>query len=131
MLYVASSDSDEVILFDGDSGVFIDVFASGGGLHGPFDLAFDSTGNLYVSSSNTNQVLRYSQDGTFEDVFVDSNSVKTPQGLTFGPDGSLYVVSHAAGEVIQVPGITETLSEPLPFVSDRSPDLFQPKTLDS
>ena len=127
MLYVASSDSDEIVLFDGSSGVFIDVFASGGGLHSPFDLTFDSAGNLYVSSSNNNQVLRYSQDGTFEDVFVDS--VKTPQGLTFGPDGSLYVVSYDADEVIQISSITDPLSEPLPFVSDRSPDLFQPKTL--
>ena len=129
MLYVASSDSDEVILFDGDSGIFIDVFASGGGLHVPFDLAFDSAGNLYVSSSNTNQVLRYSQDGTFVDVFVDSNSVKAPRGLAFGPDGRLYVVSHDASEVIQVSNIADSRSESLPFVSDRSPDLYQPKTL--
>ena len=129
MLYVASSDSDEIVLFDGDSGIFVDVFASGGGLHGPFDLDFDSAGNLYVSSSNTNQVLRYSQDGSFEDVIADSNSVKTPQGLAFGPDGSLYVVSWGASEVIQILNVADSTSESLPFVSDRSPALYQPKTL--
>ena len=53
----------------------------------------DSSGFTYVSSGNTDQVLRYAPDGTFLDIFVDSGSggLDGPKDLTFGPDDNLYI----------------------------------------
>ncbi len=64
---------------------------------------FDSFGNVYVSSGNSDEVLRYAPDGTFKDVFVRSGSggLSLPTGITFGPDGSLYVSSGNSDEVLR------------------------------
>ena len=48
--------------YDDTTGAFEGVFAQGGGLNGPLGLAFGPGGDLFVASSNTEQVLRY--DGT-------------------------------------------------------------------
>ena len=56
------------------AGDFIDVFASGSGLDAPNGLVFGPDGNLYVSSANTDQVLRYNGNtGAFIDVFVSAD----------------------------------------------------------
>ncbi len=39
-LYVASANNDQVLRYNGDTGAFIDVFASGGGLDEPVFLVF-------------------------------------------------------------------------------------------
>ena len=45
--------------FDGVTGAFIDTFASGGGLLHPWGLVFGPDENLYVSSLDTGEVLRF------------------------------------------------------------------------
>ena len=63
-LLVSSESTNNVLRYDGTTGAFIDVFASGGGLEIslPEGLALGPDGNLYVGSFFTNGVLRY--DGT-------------------------------------------------------------------
>jgi streptogramin lyase len=95
--------------YDGQTGGFIDVFvASGsGGLSYPTELTFGADGNLYVSSSATDQVLRYDgTTGAFVDAFVTAGSggLNTPTGLIFGPDGNLYVSSNAGDAVLRYAG---------------------------
>jgi DNA-binding beta-propeller fold protein YncE len=95
-LYVSSSSYPDyaVLRYDGTTGAFIDVFASGGGLDHPRGLVFGPDGNLYVVSYNNHGVLRYDgQLGNFLDAFVPSRSggLFTPNDLTFGPDSNLYV----------------------------------------
>jgi len=88
---------------------FIDVFASGGGLDAPIDLVFGPDGNLYVTSFNTDEVLRYNGNtGAFIDVFVSAGSagLDNPVGLVFGPDGNLYVSSNVTDEVLRYNGNT-------------------------
>jgi len=60
--------------YDGDTGNFIDVFASGGGLSLPGGLVFGPDGNLYVSSpgfttTQPDMILRY--NGT-TGAFIDT-----------------------------------------------------------
>ncbi|MDH3341855.1 MAG: glycosyltransferase, partial [Nitrosopumilus sp.] len=64
---------------------------------------FDSNGNLYVSSGNTDQILRYTSDGTFQDIFVKAKSggLDGPKDLTFGPDGNLYVSSGNTDQILR------------------------------
>ncbi|MBN2563137.1 MAG: PEP-CTERM sorting domain-containing protein [Phycisphaerae bacterium] len=88
---VASSASDEILRYDGETGDFLGVFADGGGLDGPQQLVFGPDENLYVASTTTDSVLRYDgQTGAFIDTFA-SEWMHRPHGLTFGPDQNLYV----------------------------------------
>lgn len=102
--YVSSGNTPEtsaILRYDGKTGKFIDVFASGGGLFRPYGTAFGPDGNLYVSSFLTDQILRY--DGTtgiFIDVFASGNGqpggLNGPNDLLFGVDGSLYVTTQGS-----------------------------------
>ena len=106
-LYVVSESTTEVIRYNGTSGSFIDVFASGGGLSTPKDLVFGPDGNLYVTSNSNDKVKRYSgTTGTFIDTFVASGSggLDQPQGLVFGPDDNLYVTSQNSDEILRYEG---------------------------
>ena len=85
-LLVGSASTNEVLRYDGTTGAFIDVFASGGGLIGPVGLVFGPDGHLYVSSSNNHQVLRYNGAmGAFIDAFVTAGSggLNSPLFLIF------------------------------------------------
>lgn len=50
--------------------------------------------DLLVSSSATDNVLRYDAAGTFVGEFASGGGLDTPTGLDFGPDGNLYVCSQ-------------------------------------
>src|SRR6185436_18207988 len=79
-----------------------------GGLDGPTALAFGHDGRLYVSSFNTDSILRYDgATGAFFDVFVATGSggLNGPDaGTTFGPDGHLYVPSFFNNRVLKFDG---------------------------
>jgi len=103
-LYVCSQDTNEVLRYDGRTGDFIDVFASGNGLLQPQDLVFSTDGYLYVSSLGSHAVLRFDgQTGAFIDTFVArfSGGLSGPTGLAFGPDGNLYVSSWFTDQVLR------------------------------
>ena len=56
-LYVSSFVSDQILRYDGTTGQFVDVFASGGtgksgDLNGPNSLLFGSDGSLYLTPRN-------------------------------------------------------------------------------
>ena len=99
-VYVNQVGGQDELVFDGGSAVF-----------GP-------DGNLYVASSQTNQILRYDgETGAFLDVFVQSGAQgpQFPVGLAFGPDGHLYVGSFGNDRILRYDGIT---GEPLGVAAD-------------
>ena len=98
--YVTALSDNKVVKFDSTGNLVNDNFASGNGLTRPTGLTFGPDGNLYVSSSLSDQILTYDGGtGAFISAFVtDSNGaifgLDTPRGLIFGPDGNLYVASR-------------------------------------
>src|SRR5438105_8773640 len=65
--------------------------------------------DLFVSSGNTNSILRYDgASGAPLGAFVSAGSggLDSPQGLTFGPDGSVYVSSSGNDSILRYDGAT-------------------------
>jgi len=102
-LYVSSFNTNKILRFNGNTGEFMNVFASGGGLNGPAGLTFQG-GQLYVSSLLSQKVLRYNgTTGAFVDVFASPPPVPDPfpSDLMFRPDGTLLVALTGQQSVAQ------------------------------
>ncbi|MDH3600072.1 MAG: NHL repeat-containing protein, partial [Candidatus Tectomicrobia bacterium] len=120
-LYVSSTDTNRVLRYDAVTGAFLSVVVSddpatpmedeSGGLLTPSALAFDAAGNLYVSSFQSNRVLRYDPTGVFMDNFVaddpatptmdESGGLVGPIGIAFDSTGNVYVCSRTTGNVLR------------------------------
>src|SRR5262249_53314968 len=93
-LLVSSTANSSIIRYNGITGAFKDTLVStgGSGLAFPIGVVVGADRNLYVCSSLTNSVLRFSADsGTGGQSFASSGGLTYPQALTFGPDSNLYV----------------------------------------
>jgi sugar lactone lactonase YvrE len=112
-LYLATAESNDVVRFDATTGAFVDVFitAGSGGLNGPNGLIFgpdansDGIPDLYVSGSNSNNVIRYDGvTGAPLRTYVASGSggLNLPVGIAFDPSGSyLYVASSGSNQILK------------------------------
>jgi streptogramin lyase len=107
-LFVSSQNFDIVVQYDENTGDFLNVFASGGGLSGPRGVLFGPDRNLYVASNgNPHGILRYDATGNFLDNFVQSaGELNGPRGIIFGPDGNLYVSSKNTNSINRYDGMT-------------------------
>src|SRR5438067_816492 len=69
--------------------------------------AFAQMQELFVSSRNTNQIIRYNgTTGDFIDAFAIGSAGGALNGLTFGPDGNLYVGDELGNNVKRYNGST-------------------------
>jgi len=88
---------DQVLRYDGTTGAFLGVFASGP-IDGPEGITVGPDGNVYVASEYSANVTKWSPTGTYLGEFVapGAGGLAGEQDLEFGPDGNLYVMSHLA-----------------------------------
>ncbi len=128
-LYVGSS-TNQVLRYQGPStsspGAFMDYFvtAGSGGLAFPpaAGLAFGPAGDLYVSSRDTDSVLRFDgTSGSFVEAVVPAGSggLDGPKGIVFDSNGFL-LVSSATDEILRYGSTSHavfhvTLAQPVPF----------------
>ena len=93
----------------------------------PLDLAFDSAGNLYVTTDVASQVLRYDSSGnpfpgpqgdpaTAEFVPSGGGGLTGGRGIVFDANGDLYVASIGTDRVLKYSGIDGVFLEE--FVTD-------------
>ena len=110
-LYVSSNDNDEVLVYNGTTGAFMQIFAKASGL-APRGIAFQR-GELFLASEIRNQVLHYSLSGALIGVFASDRAISSPREIIFGPDGNLYMSMVASGPstnaVLQFNGTTGAL----------------------
>lgn len=98
-LYVASSQTNAVLRYHGQSGAFLGAFATQH-LNQPGNLKFGPDGWLYVSNKAAGQVLRFHpQTGAFFDVFASGGGLIQPVGLLW--DQGLLYVSDFSGNSIR------------------------------
>ena len=92
-LYICSYSTSSVLRYDGTTGDFKGTYAVVDGV--PLSLAFGPDSNLYVTSGDQRNVLRFqgpagSSPGALMDTFVPAGSggLLSADGLLFGPDGN-------------------------------------------
>lgn len=108
-LYVSSSLTDSVLRYNGQTGAFIDTFATEEKGSEPDGLSFGPDGNLYIANFRTNNILRYNgKTGAFIDTFVPSGSggLNGPVKPIFGTDGNLYVSGLNSNNILRYDGKT-------------------------
>jgi hypothetical protein len=100
VLYASAFGESKINTYDIISGTLngTPVTSGEGGLAGPTGLTFGPNGNLFVSSSQSDDIIQYTPAGDVVGNFVtDANGAQFgldgPEGLIFGPDGNLYVAA--------------------------------------
>ncbi|WP_339727089.1 GEVED domain-containing protein [uncultured Gimesia sp.] len=108
-LYVGETGfpSARILQFDGLDGTFLGEFVSQleGGMGIPYGMVFDSSGNLYVASFSTNEILKFDSNGDVVPggpfIAAGTGGLANPRGLTIGPDGLLYVANGATESILR------------------------------
>lgn len=91
---------------------------------------FGPDDNLYVTSANTDEILRYNgTTGAFIDAFVTAGAggLDRPTDPVFGPDGNLYVSTFNNGTVLRFNGTTGAFIDT--FVATGSGGILTPVNL--
>jgi hypothetical protein len=99
--------------YNASTGTLVAEFTNG--LNFPANIAFDSTGNVWVSNANNNTVVMYAKsrlgnnpDNAAPDRIISNtnigttggqNSLRYPEGLAFDAQGNLWVANNIEGQV--------------------------------
>ena len=89
---------------------FTDLGAFATNLNNPWGLAFDSSGNLYVTSSGSNRIYKFLPGGVRTIFAAASSGLSGPRGLAFDSGGNLYVANSGNGTIeMFTPNATHSL----------------------
>ena len=97
LLYVAQDGGNNRVRRFQLDGTFVDDFTNLG-LTRPLGMAWDSQGNLYVSSYDGQLVRRFGPDGLDQGNFISTN-LTGPTNIWFRNNGELLVADYDAGDV--------------------------------
>jgi sugar lactone lactonase YvrE len=67
----------------------------------PWDVLYDGVGNLYISDSSSNQVIKSTTAGTLIANFTFSPALNSPRGMAIDSDGHLYVADTNNNRVVK------------------------------
>ncbi|MDW3191754.1 MAG: hypothetical protein R8G66_05295 [Cytophagales bacterium] len=99
LLYVLQwAGSGKVLRYDLD-GTLVDEFTETG-VPQSIGLDWDDAGNLYVSSFQNNQVIKFDTEGKSHGVFTESGNTQGPTNIWFTSDGNLMVNDWKAGKIV-------------------------------
>lgn len=108
---------------DGNGSPFTNEF-----INGPYGVALDSSGNLYVST-NSNVIRKFSPSGTDLGVFA-STGVNYAMGLAFDRSGNLFVANYGSNTVEKFApdgtdlGVFKFLTGPTGIAFDASGNIY-------
>jgi len=106
-VYVADTQNGEIKVFDKQSGKLVKRFGKDGDptewLQFPTNLAFDSSGYLYVSDTGRFQIVKYDRDGhvigRIGEMGREAGTFSRPRGIAVDRQGRLYAVDAAFDNV--------------------------------
>lgn len=105
-MYVSDQGLNQIRRYNGVTGQFIDVFASGPQLNEPTDFRFGSDGKLYVANFADGKIQQFDgQTGAFIKTFASVQD-GVFSSLQFGPDNNLYVSDFLNNAVFKFNGTT-------------------------
>ena len=70
-------------------------------LNGPYGLALDAKGNLYVANMNSDQVLVYNPNYLLQTTKSITSGLSAPTGVAFDSKGNVYVANFNTNSVTQ------------------------------
>lgn len=131
-LFVADENGNDVTVYDHALNLLAGQTITG--LHAPDSLAFDSSGNLYVSNQSTNNITRYF--GTTLNLTINSTAkcpIKNPVAIAVGAAGNIYLANtgnntvniyNVDGTCSQVLTAQQGIGKPQALAFDSSGDLW-------
>ena len=128
-VYVANYTGNVVHTFAAD-GTPLATLSPGSGSYGTSGMAFDASGNLYVSDQLVNTIRKVSPAGA--DLGVFASGLGSPWGLAFDSVGNLYVANRAGNTVTKYAAdgtslgvfASTGLSQPIGIAFDSSGNLY-------
>jgi hypothetical protein len=104
-----------VHVFDACSGAYLRDLDTNARIQGPQAVKLGPDGLIYVTSENTQQILRYRNDTLeFVDVFATLPGAD-PTGFAFGPNGDVYVAAYKTSDVRRLSATGAAIDIPVPF----------------
>jgi sugar lactone lactonase YvrE len=101
----------------------------GSGLLGPFSVALDREGNLYIADSAKNRVAVVPADGGTQTSV--GSGLDTPTGVAVDQDGNIYIADLGNNRVVRVPAgggaqttVGSGLSTPSGVAVDQTGDVY-------
>ena len=104
-----------VHVFDACTGAYLRDLDTNVRILGPQAVKLGPDGLIYVTSENTQQILRYRNDTLeFVDVFATLPGAD-PTGFAFGPNGDVYVAAYKTSNVRRLSAAGTAIDIPVPF----------------